>query len=290
MLFQETLAQYEDTIKEAVKELFETAYSNQINDTDLLLVLENGLKQKYSQETLERLKISQYSIGPDHIGLRYSSFYDFINQYRKTIFKQSDHLSEINKQNSNQNLFYNYFIEQELLIYLKFWETDLILRRLFNLSRLAQKLEYCWEYDQKKFNERRKIVKDEIQQNLKEITPKFYYLLEEIYSRQIRNAIAHSQYYLIYGTIILTNKQESSAYKLNSITYEDWGVIFHKNILLYNYLIYFFNEYSIKYQELERDKQNGLLIVFPEKNYNGNNKTGWIKFNKDSSRWIWNNL
>jgi hypothetical protein len=289
MLFKETLLQYEDYVKDATKELFDVAFSNQVHETDLLLVLENGLKQNYSQETLERLKISPYSIGPDHIGLRYSSFYEFINQYRKSIFKKADHLTEINKQPNNRNYFYNYLVEQELLIYLKFWETDLILRRLFNLSRLARCLDYSWEYDQKRFNERRKIVKDEIQSNLKKITPKFCQLLEDIYNRQIRNAIAHSQYYLLYDTIILTNKTENSAYKLDAISYNDWEILFHKTILFYNYLIHFFNEFSKKYQEMEYDKQNGLLIEFPEKNSKGNNKIGWVKFNKDFSRWYWNN-
>ena len=87
----------------------------------------------------------------------------------------------------------------------------------------------------------------------------------------------------------MTNKEENNAYKLDSITYNDWEILFHKNILFYNYLIHFINEYSKKYQEQALDKQNGLLIVFPEKDYRGNYKTGWIKYYKDISRWKWDN-
>lgn len=289
MLFEEILSRFDSNVKQAVGELFEKAFSNQINENDLLLILQNGLKQKYTPDTLKRLKITPYSIGPDQIGLRYSSFYDFINQYRNSIFKKSEHLPEMKKQPSERSYLYNYLIEQELLIYLKFWETDLILRRLYNLSRLVSGLNYIWDYDQQKFNERRKLLKDEIQKNLKDITPKFYQLIEDIYSRQLRNAVAHSQYYLLYDTIILTNKDEKKEYKLNSISYDNWEIIFHKNILFYNYLIYFFNDYSKRYQKLEEDKQNGLLIIFPDKDLRGNNKTGWIKYNKEISRWNWNN-
>jgi hypothetical protein len=287
MLFEETMLQYEDSIKDAVEELFKNAYSNQVNETDLLLVLQNGIKQRYSPETLKRLKTTQYSIGPDFIGLRYSSFYNFINQYRTIIFKKSDHLKELNKQHSERSYLYHYFIEQELLIYLKFWETDLILRRIYNLSRLARGLDYCWDYNQEQFNERRKIVKVEIQKNLQGITPKFCQLLEDIYNRQLRNAIAHSQYYLLYDEINLTNRNDKPYYKIDSIHYNIWEVLFHKNVLFYNYLIHFFNEYSRLYQDLAHDKQNGLLIVFPEKTIKGNNKTGWTRFNENLSRWNW---
>jgi hypothetical protein len=289
MIFDETLQAYKDPVKKAVSELFRKAYRNQVNDTDLLLVLENGLKQDYSEEQLKRLKITPYSIGPEIIGLRYNDFYKFINEYRKVIFKKSDFEVELKKQHSERNYFYNYTIEQELLIYLKFWETDLILRRLYNLSRLARGLEYDWEYNQDFFNDRRKVVRDEIQNNLKLITPKFYNLLDEIYNRQIRNAVGHSQFYFLYDSIHFTNKKENSHYKLSSITLKDWEILFHKNILFYNFMIYYHNFYSKKYQEQAKDKHFGLLISFPEKNTLGNNKTGWVKYDKYYSQWRWDN-
>lgn len=289
MLFEETLAQYKNEVKQAVDELFSKAFSNQINETDLLLILENGLKLEYPPETLKRLNITPYFIGAERIGFRYSSFYKYINQYRTTIFKKSEHIEELNKQHSDRNYLYDFLIEQELLLYLKFWETDLILRRLYNLSRLARGLEYDWNYNQRFFNERRKIVKEEIQLKLKDITPKFYQLIEDIYSRQLRNAIGHSQYYMLYDKICLTNRKENNLYKLDSVSYNDWEILFHKNILFYNYLIGSFNEYSKIYQDQVLDKQNGLLITFPDNDYKGNRKIGWMKYNIRQKRWLWNN-
>lgn len=289
MIFEETLQFYKDSVKKAVAELFRKAFINQVNDTDLLLVLENGLKQDYTIEQLKRLKITPYFIGPEIIGLRYKDFYNFINEYRKIIFKKADFTHELSKQHSERNYFYYYAIEQELLIYLKFWETDLILRRLYNLSRLARGLDYDWAYHQNFFNDRRRVVREEILNNLKTITPKFCNLLDEIYNRQIRNAVGHSQYYFLYDAIHFTNKNENLQYKLYSITINDWEILFHKNVLFYNFLIYYYNFYSKKYQKIAKDKHNGLKVIFPEKNLNGNNKTGWVIYDIAGSRWRWNN-
>jgi hypothetical protein len=122
---------------------------------------------------------------------------------------------------------------------MKFWETDLVLRRLYNLSRLARGMSYEWEYNQAFFNKRRKVVKEDIQKDLVNVCPKFYQLIDEIYSRQLRNAVAHSQYYLMYNTINLTNKEENPHYSLYGISYNDWEIMFHKHILFYHHLLWF---------------------------------------------------
>jgi hypothetical protein len=289
MIYEETLEKYNDSVKDAVDELFSNSFTNQRNDTDLLLVFQNALKNNHPEETLKRLNITNFQIGPDFIGFRYNSFYKFINAYRDKVFKKTDQKAELEKDPFERDYIYHNLIEQELLIYLKFWESDLILRRLYNLTRLARGEEYEWIYDQSFFNARRKLVKEEIQKDLDRISPKFNALIEEIYSRQIRNAIAHSQYYLLYDSINLTNKDENPHYILGSISYDDWEILFHKTILFYNYLISNTNEYSEKYQKDVKGKHYGLMIVFPEKDSKGNNKTGWLKFDESFNRWYWNN-
>jgi hypothetical protein len=103
------------TVRQAVEELFSQAFNNQIHETDLLLILENGLRLEYPPETLERLNMTPYFIGAERIGLRYSSFYKFINQYRTAIYKKSEHIEELNKQHFDRNYLYDFLIEQELL-------------------------------------------------------------------------------------------------------------------------------------------------------------------------------
>lgn len=162
MLFEDTINLYKDEVEAAVDQLYEMAYKNQVFDTDLLLVLENGLKQDYDEDTKKRLKTTPYHIGPDIIGFRYNTFYQFINYYRSGIKSKDDFAKEFTDDKTKDS-YLDFYRDFQLLLYMKFWETDLILRRLSNLSNLAQGKQYYWEYSQKKFNKRRNLIQDEIQ-------------------------------------------------------------------------------------------------------------------------------
>jgi hypothetical protein len=190
MLFEETINKYKDEVEKAIDQLFVEAFKNQVNKTDLLLVLENGLKKDYPESSLKRLKISPYQIGPDKIGFRYDTFYQFINYYRQGIRSKDEFIKEF-EDDKTKDSFFAFYRDFQLLLYMKFWETDLILRRLSNLSNLAQTKPYFWEYSQKVFNARRNLIKAEIQKPIEQICPLFYQLIEDIYSNQIRHAVAH---------------------------------------------------------------------------------------------------
>jgi len=287
VLFEETLNSHKDEVEAAVDQLYEKAFQNQVCKTDLLLVLENGLKKDYNQATLSRLKISPYQIGPDFIGFRYDTFYHFINHYRQGIRPKSEFLKEFTDERLKES-FLDFYRDFQLLLYMKFWETDLILRRLSNLSNLAQGLSYYWEYSQDVFNRRRNLIQNDIKNPLTSICPLFSALINDIYFNQIRNAVAHSQYYFLHNSINFTNKAENRHYTLNNISYENWEVMFSKVILLYNYLIKNHNEYNKKYQEEVEGKKFGLLVNFPEINNKGIQKTGWLKFDFSQKRWYWN--
>jgi len=288
MLFEETINKYKDKVETAVGQLYDKAYQNQMHNTDLLLVLENGLKKNYDQATLERLKMSPYQIGQDFIGFRYNTFYQFINYYRSGVKSKVEFDIEFGDDVKTKESFLNFYRDFQLLLYMKFWETDLILRRLSNLSSLAQGKPYSWEYSQIVFNKRRNIIQDEIVKPLRIICPLFSVLIDEIYSNQIRNAVAHSQYYILYDSINLTNKDQNPHNKLTRISFDDWEKMFTKVMLLYNFLIKNINKYQVEYQENVRDKQFGLLVSFPEKNVKGSQKTGWLKYDFSHKRWYWN--
>lgn len=103
MLFEETINKCKDEVAAAVDQLYDLAYQNQINENDLLLVLENGLKKEYDEATLKRLKITPYHIGPDFIGLRYDTFYQFINYYRNGIKSKKEFLKEFNDEKTKES-------------------------------------------------------------------------------------------------------------------------------------------------------------------------------------------
>lgn len=287
MLFEETIIKYHDEVEAAVDQLFIQAFQNQVHENDLLLVLENGLKKEYSEATLKRLNTTPYHIGPDIIGLRYDTFYQFINYYRKDITSREEFTKKFTDKKIRES-FLNFYRDFQLLLYMKFWETDLILRRLLNFSNLAQGKPYYWEYSQVDFNKRRDLIKGEIQNPLINICPLFYELIDEIYCNQIRNAVAHSQYYFLYNTINLTNKDENKNYKLTGIKYDEWENMFTKLMLLYNFMIKNFNKYQSIYQDEVKDKHFGLLIYFSENDLKGLQKTGWVKYDFSHKRWHWN--
>lgn len=69
MVFIELLKKYEIEVKEAVDELFETAFKNQRIDTELLLVIIHGYYNKEHLEFSKKEKLSPYVFGPAHIGI-----------------------------------------------------------------------------------------------------------------------------------------------------------------------------------------------------------------------------
>lgn len=282
MLKKENINKYENEVSLAVGELWNKAFMNQKNENDLVLILANGIKNNYPEETLKKLKNTNYQIGHDFVHFKYSTFFNFFNQYKFVINEKDYEVIE------DKQLYDDVMVQMQLLSYMKFWEADLILKRLYNLSRLSQGKEYAWEIPKEKLNNRRILVKDEIQNPLQELCPKFYSFIEDIYSRQLRNAIAHSQYYIMFDTISLTNKSENKHYKLNSISFERWDEIFTKVILLHNYMIDRFNRYHHFYAKEAEDKHNGLRVYFPEKDKNGFYKSGWLKFDRDLNKWNWN--
>jgi len=67
---------------------------------------------------------------------------------------------------------------------------------------------------------------------------------------------------MLYDKICLTNKSENNLYKLDSISYADWEILFHRNVLFYNHLIGCFNDYSKIYQDQVVDKQTDYISHF----------------------------
>ena len=122
MLFEETVHLYQDQVEAAVDQLYDIAYKNQVTENDLLLVLENGLKNDYSEAQLKRLKSSPYQIGPHYIGLRYDTFYQFINYYRKGIKSKIEFDKEFADDVKTKESFLNFYRDFQLLLYMKFWK------------------------------------------------------------------------------------------------------------------------------------------------------------------------
>lgn len=264
MVFDETLLEYDKSVEEAVTELFKLAESNQVNDNDILLVVINGWKNSEYEKPLRSKMYSPFMIGPGIFGHCFQSLYEFYDFYRRGINNKSQITTE-ERETEKFRLQEKLSIDVELMIYLKFWEADLILFKLYNLVQLAQGLPYDWNLHNGLIGQRRKLIKDHVQNPLKNLCPKLSLLIDETYSNQIRNAIAHSKYFHAGRTLILGNKSENEHYVLSSIDYHEWEIRFHKILLIFNYLIKNQIEISNKYIDKLKDKHWGFQLQYQRK-------------------------
>ena len=285
MVFFETLKKYEDEVKEAVDELFETAFKNQKYDTDILIVLIHGFYDDTHREFFEKNRLSLYTFGPAHVGYSLDTFYEFFHFYRTITVSKKKFLKALKKADTKERFEHQerLNINLELLIYLKFWESDLLLRQLYNLTNLASGKHYEWDF--KVVHGRQSLIRKHIQTPLKIICPKFYALIEETYSAQIRNAVAHSKYYLLGRSLQLANSDPKN--NLFNIPFDEWEVRFHKVLLTYNFIIGNIQKFEDHYQNEVKDKHFGLPLSVPKLNHLGLRKNQWVKYDDSRKRWLW---
>ncbi len=256
-------------------------------DTDLLIVIIHGYYDVQHLEFHKCEKLSPYVFGPAHIGYSLDTFYEFFHFYRTTPLSKLKFENQLKNPEKKDEIEYQerLALNLELLIYLKFWESDLLLRQLFNLVNLASAKYYDWDFMLS--YSRRSLIREQIQGPMKTVCPKFYKLVDENYSAQIRNAVAHSKYYFMGRNLQLANKEENKFYKLHNIPFEEWEIRFHKTLLLYNFIIGNLQRYDKLYQEEVKDKHFGLPLSTPRLSHHGLRKNQWVKYDSTWKRWLW---
>lgn len=162
MIFRELLDQYQPEVEAAMVELFDAAFKNQEVDSDLLLVLIHGFKVNNPKDW-EISGFSPYVIGPDHVGFEEDAFYHFFHAYRSKVLSKES-FDTAKKDKNNQQFLHEeqLTINIELLIYLKLWENDFLLRQLYNLIRLCHGECYRWEFKPNIFDSRELLISNKI--------------------------------------------------------------------------------------------------------------------------------
>ncbi|MBT1688857.1 hypothetical protein [Dawidia soli] len=290
MLFLETLKKYGPQVEDAVDELFSTIEAKQTHEQDLLLIEINGFYQANLESPLHGgEKVSPYVFGiggwsyyTDH------TQYRFFDAYRREIEEtpRNEYFADF-KTNLKKQAHYDMTLQLELMAYLKFWESDVMLRKLYQLSNLAQGKNYDWHYTLGKDDSRQNLIRNIIRDPIKKICPKFYQLIKDIYLSQIRNATAHSQFYIEQGKLGFTNYDPADHAPLSQISFDEWEERFHKLALMYNELIRNFNKYRERYIKEENEKHYGLQIRITKKDKSVRHE--FIKYVDIGSRadWMW---
>ncbi len=242
MLYEDTFINLEKEVESIVQHLFELAYKNQTHDGDMFLVLEHG----FYHEDFERMG-TPYSIGPNDIGFAEFTMNKFFDSHLGTTKKIGERIPSINDILAKKDYLHiteEYSVNIEMLMYLKFWESDIILKRLYQLTILAQRKDYNWY---KKFHRKGKLM-SHILESLQIINPDIFNFFNKVYKSQIRNAIAHSDFSIMFSRqISLINFDKKKKNLIYSISFEEWENYIHYTVLIWLHIHKQMDLYQKKY-------------------------------------------
>jgi hypothetical protein len=284
MIFVDKLVEREKVLNPELDRLFELAFKNQSHPGDLLLLYINGFYRADTIKLNERLeqKLNPHVIGPGSEGHSEQTHYVFIHKYRtmnisKLSYPEYLKLHEWTQERKNEIdevvEIEETTIQLEMLIYLKCWEADLIIKKLYQFVRLLHGEHYDWYFkiqesarDKDATSSRQDLIRLMIRDRLKDISPKFYDTIKETYKTQIRNSIAHSNY-SFQGRHIHPNNyiKDDIASQLKAVSFDDWVNIFHNTLIIYNEYIRLNNRINETYIKLAGQNNNEVEIRVTEK-------------------------
>ncbi len=284
MIFTDLLDKYQQELHLEFERILKLGFENQHHNGDLLLWKINGFYSPILNNFKpdENTKLNPHVIGPGIEGHSEQTHYVFINQYRHSNISKytfSQYLEEVKYEPSKiekiEKLisYESISIQLEMLIYLKIWEADLIIKKFYELARILNNQPYDWYFkisessrDKESTGTRQEIIRKLIRDKFENTSPFLKEWITDIYKTQIRNSIAHSNYSIIDRTITLNNYIKSDpASQLHNIDFNEWHNIFHKLLILHNEYIWLGNTinkiYAEKFNAGERIK-----ILITEKN------------------------
>lgn len=285
MIFTDKLQELHDIYQPEFDKLFNIAWKNQANIGDLLLLHINGFYQEdiLLYNTKNNNKLNPHTIGPGHEGHSEFTHYTFIDKYRNTNISKYSHaeylklhewskerIKEIDELAADEAI----SIQVEMLIYLKFWEADMIIKKFYQFVRILSSEHYDWYFkiaessrDSNSLNKRQDILRKEIRDKIKPYSALIYDLIKSTYKTQIRNSIAHSNY-SIHGRYIHLNNyiKDDPHSQLQVISFDEWITIFHNTITFHNHYIRLNNVINDFYASLIDKYGNLVEIMVTEKN------------------------
>ncbi len=298
MIIAELLEEKKTAVREGINELFAAAESNQTHEQDILLVDQHGFYQDLlaQSDVREKHGRSPYVIGPNFVGHAERTAYEFIDWYRQSHWIDRDGLEESLGDEEFEH-HERLMLDIEKGIYLKFWESDLILKKLYQLSRLVNGEAYDWHFeispDPRKGPKKHEVIREEIRDDVKEECPKFYSVVKENYRTQIRNAIAHSQYAFLGRSIRYLNYSEDPKVHcpLEGMSFDGWYDLFSTTILIHNELIRAFSEYRSRFREKALANGNRLEVRVTREDKNDSENKPVTEYEHlgvtTNDQWIW---
>lgn len=256
-MIRETFSdKYNEEVRIVIRELFNICKQTMKHPGDLLVCQQNGF-----------IGLGAPSLGIGITGLNY------MQQLNQIVYPGIGKTTNNNECFVNsRSIFFNgttdfeQSIEEEMHRYHLIWENGYFLKTLKEISHLLNGENYDWELDtdSKTRATRSNYIKDAIITKFSK-APKFQNLLEETYNKDLRNAIAHTQYRLIQGGIVLTSIKDNNHQPFYGITFEKWEEIYSKAWFLLRYIFSGLNDImELYYVPLAKEKiSGGIPILIP---------------------------
>lgn len=284
MIFIDKIKELDKKLDPEFDKLLDLAWKNQSHIGDLLLVNINGFYDKNMHEfnAHSDQKLNPHVFGPGLEGLSERAHYSFIHKYRTTnisnyaypdYLKLHEWSSERSEEINKLVDFEETTIQLEMLVYIKFWEADLVIKKFYQFVRIILGEQYDWYFkveessrDKEATGSRQDLIRLKIRDRLKAISPIFYDLIKNTYKTQIRNSIAHSNYSFLGRNIHPNNyiEKDPSA-QIKSLSFNDWVDIFHNTLAIHNQYIRMNNRINDFYGELALKNGNEMEIRITEK-------------------------
>lgn len=247
---------YNEEVRIVIRELFNICKQTMKHPGDLLVCQQNGF-----------IGLGAPSLGLGITGLNY------MQQLNQIVYPgigktTNDNECFINSRSISFNgtTDFEQSIEEEMHRYQLIWENGFFLKTLKEISHLLNGENYDWELDidSKTRATRSNYIKDAIITKFSK-TPKFQNLLEEAYNKDLRNAIAHTQYRLIQGGIVLTSIKGDNHQPFYGIAFEQWEEIYSKAWFLLRYIFSGLNDImELYYVPLAKETiSGGIPILIP---------------------------
>lgn len=154
MLFQDILNDKYNELHSQFELLYQTILKNQTHDGDMLLVCVNAFynPEVNGWDNISE-KLSPYMFGPNQEGHLENTHKRFIGHYIKnniTKLPYNKYLEEIKNSDIEEVKHLNFeksiSIQTEMLIYLKIWESDMFIKKFYQLTNLIQGNPYDWHF------------------------------------------------------------------------------------------------------------------------------------------------
>lgn len=288
MIFKDKFEEKSKVISPEIDRLLQIAWEKQAHVGDLLLFRINGT---YQEDTLLWNKNNPddrrnpHVIGPGTEGHSEQAHYSFINKYRTTHIHEMNHADYVKqfimkdfteeKRKKNDELIgvEETTIQLEMLIYLKFWESDMIIKKFYQFTRALNGQHYDWYFkvsesnrDKSSTGTRQKIIRDEIRDKIEPHSETLYQIITDVYNTQIRNSIAHSNYSFLDRNIHPNNYiKEDPHSNILFLSFDDWIDKFHSTIVLHNEYIRMNNLINEHYAKIASKQNNTIEILVTEK-------------------------